>query len=553
MTGIAAGSAALLGTALGWWGAVIMALLSILALTFRSSRVPWFVCAVAVVAGLLGAWRGETYLPAAVTAHVIQDERSAIVVTAPVLTGQRQHFAVEPNLDEALTPTGPRARVCVTAGAVPTVHLGDELQLEGTKENVVDQSMRNRAAVSARGCIASLFATSVRITNSSPSVQRALADLRTRLGAVLRQSAPGDAGVLLAGLVTGEDDGFSLKRKDAFIRTGTTHLTAVSGSNLALVATILATIGAATIGRHRASWQFATILGIWGYALVSGTHAPSLRAAIVATMAVVAFRVGRRPDFVTLILLAAGAMAVVEPRQIESLGFRLSVAASLALVLVLTGMMAKDRISRLAVVLTATVAAQLATLPVLLPIFGTVSLTSVPANIIAVPLAAVAMPLAALAAIAGLIWQPLGEVIAAPATLVATALISSVDALAAPGTYISVGVPPLPAAAAIAVAAVGVLTVIAGQETLWGASPAQGHSKLVLTPMLSAPLLPSPPAGVLAGEDPLDAFAAHLDEAKKHPTGKEVRHEFAEVGQTTQTIAGEVARHLPDAHLRGEP
>ena len=54
------------------------------------------------------------------------------------------------------------------------------------------------------------------------------------------------------------------------------------------------------------------------------------------------------------------------------------------------------------VVLTATVAAQLATLPVLLPAFGTVSLTSVPANIVAVPLVAIAMPLAALAAIAGL-------------------------------------------------------------------------------------------------------------------------------------------------------
>jgi competence protein ComEC len=321
MTGIAAGSAALLGSAFGWWGAAIVALLAILALIFKSIRTPWPVCAVSLAAVLLGAWRAETRSPPVEVGHFVEVGQSAVVVTAPVLTGQRQHFAVEPTIGDGMTADGLAARVCVTADTVPAVHLGDALRLQGKIESLADLSMGNRNAISTRGCTASVFATSVRVTSSTSSAQRALADLRTRLGAVLRQSAPGDAGVLLAGLVTGDDDGFSLERKNAFIRTGTTHLTAVSGSNLALVAGILATIGAATIGRHRVPWQIATILGIWIYALVSGTPAPSLRAAIVATAAVVAFRVGRRPDFVTLILLAAGAMAVVEPRQIESLGF----------------------------------------------------------------------------------------------------------------------------------------------------------------------------------------------------------------------------------------
>jgi len=290
----------------------------------------------------------------------------------------------------------------VTADPIPIVHLGDAVQLHGALEVAADLSMRNRAAISSRGCAGSLYAESMRVIDSSSSMQRAVADLRTGLSSVLRRSAPGDAGVLLSGLVTGDDDGFSPERKSAFIRTGTTHLTAVSGSNLALVAGILATVGSATIGRHRAPWQILTILGIWAYALVSGTHSPSLRAAIVATAAVAAFRVGRQPDFVTLILLAAGAMVLLQPQQIELLGFRLSVVASLALALVLTGLTARDGMSRLSFVLTATVAAQLATLPVLLPAFGIVSLMSLPANIVAVPLAAIAMPLAALAAIAGL-------------------------------------------------------------------------------------------------------------------------------------------------------
>jgi ComEC/Rec2-related protein len=306
-------------------------------------------------------------------------------------------------------------------------------------------------------------------------------------------------------------------------------------------------------GRHRGFWQLITILGVWAYALVSGAQPPSVRAAIVATAAVLAFSVGRRPDYVTLIVLAAGAMVVVEPKQIESLGFRLSVVASLALVLVMTGLMAMDRTSPLAAVLTATVAAQLATLPVLLPAFGTISLTSVPANIVAVPLVAIAMPLAALAAISGLICPPLGEVIAAPAALAATALIRAIDLFSAPAAYVNVGVPPLPAAAVIAATASVVLLLIAGSASRrvypfahqWAASsrvstklrtdqsqrneyvrqPEAAQDPLLITidfkPLASSALL-------VSREDPLDSLAADPDDAVEDPAGEEVGHELAD-------------------------
>ena len=548
MTGIIAGTAVIVGVALGWWGALIVALLTILALALGSSRPRRTIGVVAMVAVVVGALRAETHAPAAEIGDLFSNARSAIVVNAPVSTGQQQYFAVEPAIGDESSNSRLPARVCVTADPMPVVHLGDTVELHGALEVAADLSMGNRAALSIQGCAGSLYAESIRVTDSRPSMQRMVADLRTGLGAVLRTSAPGDAGVLLSGLVTGDDDGFSPERKNAFIRTGTTHLTAVSGSNLALVAGILATVGGATIGRHRAAWQLLTIMGIWAYALVSGTQSPSLRAAIVATAAVAAFRVGRRPDFVTLILLAAGGMVLVQPRQIESLGFRLSVVASLALVLVLTGLTARDRASRVSRVVTATVAAQLATLPVLLPAFGTVSLLSVPANIIAVPLAAIAMPLAALAAIAGSFWPPLGEVIAAPAILAADTLIGSVDVLAAPDAYVSVGVPPLPVAAITAAAVSILLLLIGGNEfrglfrsSATGAAgcrvsptaqsaqiePVAQPSQLDATGNLLAiaggiESLPSTAPLIFSGEvfrreDPLDAATADQGDAANHP------------------------------------
>ena len=556
MTGMVAGAAALIGVAIGWWGAVCVALLAAVTLAVGQNRPRWSICAVALVAVVLGAWRAETDSPVVHIDHLIQGAPSAVVVTVPDLTGQRQSFAVELPSEYGVPAASRAARVCVVAGPVPAVRLGDTVRASGKMENLADLPMGIRAALSARGCVASLYATSVRVLSASPSVLRGLADLRTQLGTALRQAAPGDAGVLLSGLVTGDDEGLSTERRAAFIRTGTTHLTAVSGSNLALVAGILATVGSATIGRRRGLWQSLTILGIWAYALISGAQPPSVRAAIVATAAVLAFRVGRRPDYLTLIMLAAGAMVVLEPGQIESLGFRLSVAASLALVLVLPPLMAMDGMSRFAGVLTATVAAQLATLPVLMPAFGTISLTSIPANIVAVPLVAVTMPLAALAAIVSLIWPPLGEVIAAPAALAATALIRTIDVLGAPEANLSVGVPPLPAAAAIAVTASVLLLLIAGSAfrdvrpfQLLGATSSRAstrirtgrgqrfehrvHLEAARNPLPAADdarPLPSP-APLLTREDPPDAFAAHLDDAEEDPAGEEVGHEFADKRQ----------------------
>ena len=578
MTGIVAGAAALAGAALGWWGAVIVASLGVLALVIQGNRAPWAVCVVAMIAAFLGAWRADGLRAPEVILFDSPGVMSAVIVTAPVHTGARQQFVVETKVAETRDNPGLTARVCVIAGAAPVVRVGDVVALRGSDQSATDLPVAVRAGLAARDCDASRFAISMRVVDSSPSPQRALSGLRTQLGAVLRGAAPGDTGVLLTGLVTGDDDGFSPARRAAFIKTGTTHLTAVSGSNLALVASMLATLGAATVGRHRVPWQAVTILGVWAYALVSGSHAPSLRAAIVATAAILAFRFGRRPDFPTLILLAAGAMVVLEPRQIESLGFRLSVAASLALAVVCSGLLASGRTSRLAVVLTATIAAQIATLPLLLPIFGTVSLTSVPANIIAAPLVAIAMPLAALASVAGLVWAPLGEAIAAPAALTATALIGVIDYLGASDGYVSVGVPPFSAAAMVAVTAAALILIVGGREarnlirvTMSGMTRAAEPNDMTLVASHrveqierdavlrariqtgNAALLASPSPRIVTREDPFDAFGANFDNPEEQPTGKEIGHEVADVGKGAEAVPREIVRHLPGARPAGEP
>ncbi|HEX2282482.1 MAG TPA: hypothetical protein VHG52_12055, partial [Thermomicrobiales bacterium] len=159
MTGIMAGAAALIGAAIGWWGVAIVALLIVVALAVTPNRSRWAIYAVALVAVVISAWRAESGTPPAQIIDVEQGALSALVVTAPDLTGQRQSFAIELPDEPGLQTNGSSARVCVVAGPVPVIRLGDTVQASGKLENLADLPMGNRAAMLARGCTASFYAT----------------------------------------------------------------------------------------------------------------------------------------------------------------------------------------------------------------------------------------------------------------------------------------------------------------------------------------------------------------------------------------------------------
>src|SRR5690606_38995590 len=125
-----------------------------------------------------------------------------------------------------------------------------------------------------------------------------------------------------------------------------------------------------------------------------GMQPPGVRAAIAASLAVLAIRVGRRPDLVTLLALAGGAMALADPQIVWRLSFQLSLAASLALATVAEPEPGEERgVGRwIALALLATAVAQVATLPLLLPVTRMLSPASLPANVAIAPLVAVAYP-----------------------------------------------------------------------------------------------------------------------------------------------------------------
>ena len=458
MIGIAAGIGVLAGVAFGVWGSLAFGA-GVIAFCALSRTWPSGV-AVSIVMLLMvvGVWRHSASRAIPIVSLDAPPDLAALVVTSnPDVGGAFLQFVASPVNDS-------NVRLCVVARSLPGVEIGDQIAVTGKPGRPQDEPLQIQRFLASRQCAASLFAESVRVTGPPVAGWWSLGRVRAAMSESLRRLVPGDTGALLAGLVVGDDSALSREREAAFTNSGTTHLTAVSGSNLALIAGMLVALGRASVGQHRLGWQALTIIGVWAFAFITGAEPPAVRAAIVATIALLAVRFGRAADFPTLILLAAGAMAVHDPEQVNRLGFQLSVAASLALALAMPAFSQRGIAGVVSGVIAATALAQIATLPLLLAVFGTVTSLSIPANALVAPLAGVAMPLAGLAGLLGLWNSHLGELAVAPASLAADFMISTVERLGSPDTAIAVGIPPMPSSFVLASTCAVLVWILAAQQ-----------------------------------------------------------------------------------------
>ncbi len=296
-------------------------------------------------------------------------------------------------------------RVFVRAPLLPETRYGDDVWMAGdfsatrTLEAGFARYLRSECAAG------SFSAYSLRIDARNGGWSQQLFAATSWLDQMLTGVVPGDKGALLSGLVTGRDDALSTERKEAFRNTGTSHITAISGSNLALLVTI-ATLSGRFLGlRRRRSWQIGLIVALWGYALLTGLNLPVGRAAVVATGTVIAAMFGRRSDTLTLLALGGAAMVAVEPVVLWSLSFQLSMAASIALAVALDDESIGSPVGLGAAVVTTNIAAQIATLPFAVGAFGQVPLLALPANLIIAPLAQIAFVLAACAGAVGAVGE----------------------------------------------------------------------------------------------------------------------------------------------------
>jgi len=218
---------------------------------------------------------------------------------------------------------------------------------------------------------------------------------------------------LFTGLVVGDDRAQSTETRDDFRGSGLSHLLAVSGQNVAFVLTLAAPV-LERLGL-RTRWV-ATIALLMLFATVTRFEPSVLRATAMAGLATTASGLGRPASSLRILALAVGALVLVDPFLVRSVGFGLSVSASAGIVLLrqpIARAIPGPEWWRNAVAVI--VAAQLAVAPLLIAAFGGVPVAALPANLLAEPVAGIVMMWGASAGVlAG--WAPtaFADVIHAP-------------------------------------------------------------------------------------------------------------------------------------------
>jgi competence protein ComEC len=218
------------------------------------------------------------------------------------------------------------------------------------------------------------------------------------------QILPPKARALYLGFVVGDRRGVDDQTAARFEASGLTHLLAVSGENVAFVLAAASPL----LRRLRLHSRAIGAIGVIAFFATVTRFEPSvLRASAMAGLAAVAQASGRPASGLRLLALAAAGLVLVDPFLIWSVGFRLSVGASLGILLLAAPLTRRCPGPRwLAEALGVTSAAQIGVAPIAIPVFGSIPLAALPANLLVAP---VVGPLMMWGVVAGLPAGVLGE------------------------------------------------------------------------------------------------------------------------------------------------
>lgn len=246
-----------------------------------------------------------------------------------------------------------------------------------------------------------------------------VAGLTTVLGRMLPEPHAG----LLAGILFGTRASLSRQLTDAFIKTGTIHVIALSGQNVSIVAAFVALLLTPFVSRRIASLLTLLILAL--YLWFVGPSPSLVRAVIMGSLAMFAVLFGRRNLSLLSLILAVTSMLVLNPSWITDMGFQLSVLATLGIIL-FGGSEKRIVLSQLRI----TLAAQLLTTPLIFFHFHRLSLIAPLTNVLIGFTMPFIMGLGWVAAIAGYIWPPLGFIPAWASWVLLAYVIRAVEASA---------------------------------------------------------------------------------------------------------------------------
>ena len=326
-------------------------------------------------------------------------EFEGVVYSQPKHGLKSQELNVE--LEDPLKGT-----VRVYTEPLPRFQYGDRLKIAGTitespsgRLNIVSFPQIERVGVA-----------------ESRAVKKKLFELKDSMAQNLNSVLSPQHASLMSGLLFGERAEFSDEFEDAMRKSGTTHIVALSGYNVAIIGITLSTALSYFIKRKYAF--YASLVAIPAFVVMTGAEASVVRAGIMGIIMLLAERQSRIYSFRNAITLTAFIMLLFNPRLLVfDTGFQLSFAALLGIVYIYPLLKKRFKIEENEGVmgwkrnLFQTFSAQVAVAPIVLTSFGYFSPTALFSNVLILEFIPVTMLLGFMTATLGFISYGLSLVL----------------------------------------------------------------------------------------------------------------------------------------------
>ena len=318
----------------------------------------------------------------------------------------------------------------VTTKLYPDYNYGDEVEITGLlkePENINDFDYKSYLAksdiYSVMGfpeikALEGIGHLDKKVPDALFKLKKGLFWLKRDFESVLSKSLPEPQASFMAGLTLGEKKTMPANLTEALKKTGTTHIVALSGYNIGLIAGFIMSLLTMLAVRRTLRFWLA-VLAIIFFTVLTGASASIVRAAIMGILVLLARQEGRMYNIRNALVFAGAVMVYLSPKILRfDIGFQLSFLATMGLVWLapvfdphtLRGAGVEkwfaglSKLYKLKEILIATLSAQLAVLPLLLVYFGQLSIISPMVNLLILLLVPQTMLLGFATGIVGMFW-----------------------------------------------------------------------------------------------------------------------------------------------------
>ena len=322
----------------------------------------------------------------------------ATLLKEPQVFSRYQRFSANIN---------PTQEIFITVPVFSQVHYGDTVVITGTlKERVLSKNKT----------IMTMSYPKIELIKDNKNLLLAISSfIREKAVSLFEKTLPSTSASLLLGIVFGIKESMPQDFTDSLRISGVFHVVAASGMNVTFVGGFFSSLFAWFFKRQIAI--LLSVATIFLYSVLAGFDPPIVRASIMGTLVFTARILGRQTLATYGLFLAGFTMLVWLPNLIFDIGFQLSFLATLGLLYIqpiLEGGKNLKRIIKNSILgegMVTTVAAQAATLPILLSNFGLYSLWSIMANVLVLWTIPSLMVVGGVAALFGMILPELGQLI----------------------------------------------------------------------------------------------------------------------------------------------